>query len=639
MAAAKADSKAKNSKESAQSQTNSNQNFNVCLMPTKEAIEATPGTPLTKEELARLQSEGQLPKNLDAIERSATMHNLKVGDQDFVVIMMDPPPCGCVRLMNGKKKRCKKHRQERRARRKAKKEKQKKEGKEGKMVKDDDSDRKKVVELRHAADSECDEDKAIDGAITPDKVAVVGPAGVAVLIDIEKVQGEEVGPRKKVDKPMKGILVKGAHETPQFIPEDKIEKGKDGQPKFKNYTRGTLVGGPHGESIFYADKQCQPDSKGNPQNVTVTGVDKNLQKKIGETVFPPCEVEVNEKGMPVLILITDSKTVPKDKCATVGVLVKNNEGVVVLAQSGGQTVGAKDNAECVPTTPTDKVVPGCVIGKVVEDKATGTYIVIHCSQAVGPNQKVVGTLLQGNYCEPIFVKDEAAASGNVKDTLPAIAKSENQDKQYQPQIEKANILVQAQVEGKTVTQIQKERAEMQACQPLTIGEVYSTALGDGARDTRSHFLRKDMEAPTGAGGPSAAPTGAGGPSAAPTGAGGPSAYKYQGKGVSSTFVNVDTTTGDQDHDGEDCTAMAGMPGDYPTNHLLQMMASQHKPLVDLLQKMTTPTVAPQEAVFDRISTRIEKFPYFADQTSASIHGSIGTRASSWSTIEGWTKQG
>ncbi|KAK5974413.1 hypothetical protein GCK32_015616 [Trichostrongylus colubriformis] len=251
-------------------------NFNVCLMPTKEAIEATPGTPLTKEELAKLQAEGQLPKGMDEVQGAATMHKMKVGDQDFVVIMMDPPPCGCVRLMNGKKKRCKKHRQERRARRKAKKEKKK-------MIKDDDSDRKKVVELRHAEDSEADEDKAINGAITPDKVAVVGPAGVAVLIEIDKVEGAEVGPRQKVDKPMRGILVKGAHETPQFIPEDKIEKGPDGQPKFKHYTRGTLVRGAHGESIFYADREVQPDAKGNPKNMTVNGVDKNLQSKIGET--------------------------------------------------------------------------------------------------------------------------------------------------------------------------------------------------------------------------------------------------------------------------------------------------------------------------------------------------------------------
>ncbi|KAK6041960.1 hypothetical protein COOONC_20536 [Cooperia oncophora] len=337
-------------------------------------------------------------------------------NRNVAQIMMDAPPCGCVKLMNGKKKRCKKHRQERRAKKKAKKQKQK-------MVKDDDSDRKKVVELRHAADSETDEDKAIDGAITPDKVAVVGPAGVAVLIEIEKVEGAEIGPKKKIDKPMKGILVKGAHETPQFIPEEKIEKGADGQPKWRNYTRGTLVKGAHGESIFYADKQCQPDTKGNPQNVTVTGVDKTLQSKIGDTGLSTCEVEVNGKRHPVPDTISQrSNRSLSDKHATVGVLVKNQEGVVVLAQTGGQTVGARDNAECVPTTPNDKVAPGCVIGKVVEEKNTGRQMVVHSSAVPGANQKVVGTVVQGNYCEPVFVKEVWATTVVTTTSLPAVAK-------------------------------------------------------------------------------------------------------------------------------------------------------------------------------------------------------------------------
>ncbi|KAK5983673.1 hypothetical protein GCK32_007385 [Trichostrongylus colubriformis] len=391
----------------------------------------------------------------------------------------------------------------------------------------------KVVELRHAEDSEADEDKAINGAITPDKVAVVGPAGVAVLIEIDKVEGAEVGPRQKVDKPMRGILVKGAHETPQFIPEDKIEKGPDGQPKFKHYTRGTLVRGAHGESIFYADREVQPDAKGNPKNMTVNGVDKNLQSKIGETVCPPCEVEVNEKGMPVIIQITNAESVPKDKHATVGVLVKNQEGVVVLAQTGGQTVGASDNAECVPTTPNDKVAPGCVIGKVVEEKETGKQYVIKSEQVPGANQKVVGTVVQGNYCEPVFVKEQwVTTTYTTAQALPQIAKAESVDKQHQPQIEKANDLVQAQVQGKSTAQIQKEKAEMKACAPLAAGEVYSTSFCP-QRERVSHFAKPGMEAPT-----ARAADGGPAPGAPSVGAPGkPSAYMYQGKsGVQSTFV-------------------------------------------------------------------------------------------------------
>ncbi|RCN47086.1 hypothetical protein ANCCAN_06917 [Ancylostoma caninum] len=280
------------------------------MMPTKEQVEATPGTPLTKEELARLQAEGQLPANMDPTQGAPTLHRMKSGDQEFLVIMMDPPPCGCVRLPTGKKKRCKKHRMERRARRKAKARAKAEKG--TKMVKDDESDRKKLVELRHAADSESDDDKAIDGAFTPDKICAVGPTGVAVLVNIEKVETAEVGPRAKAtDKPMRGILVKGAHETPQFIPDEKIQKDSNGKIKYRYYTVGELVKGSHGEAIFYADGQCQCDKKGNPQNMTVAGVDQNIQKKIGETLCVPVEVEVNEKGMPVVKQIACAEDVPK----------------------------------------------------------------------------------------------------------------------------------------------------------------------------------------------------------------------------------------------------------------------------------------------------------------------------------------
>lgn len=137
---------------------------------------------------------------------------------------------------------------------------------------------------------------------------------------------------------MRGILVKGAHggsisnekvkyksqnflfhhrgsETPQFIPQDKIQKDSSGKPKYRNYTVGELVRGCHGEAIFYADGQCQVisqsqtlssydhfysfqfqcDNKGNPKNMNIAGVDPNIQKKIGETcdalnrdaIYPP----------------------------------------------------------------------------------------------------------------------------------------------------------------------------------------------------------------------------------------------------------------------------------------------------------------------------------------------------------------
>ncbi|EYC01481.1 hypothetical protein Y032_0107g3829 [Ancylostoma ceylanicum] len=63
----------------------SDNNFNLCMMPTKEQVEATPGTPLTKEELARLQAEGQLPQGMDPSLGAPTLHRMKSGDQEFLV--------------------------------------------------------------------------------------------------------------------------------------------------------------------------------------------------------------------------------------------------------------------------------------------------------------------------------------------------------------------------------------------------------------------------------------------------------------------------------------------------------------------------------------------------------------------------
>ncbi|KAK5967115.1 hypothetical protein GCK32_010364, partial [Trichostrongylus colubriformis] len=110
--------------------------------------------------------------------------------------------------------------------------------------------------------------------------------------------------------------------------------------------------------------------------------------------------------------------------------------------------------------------------------------------------------------------------------------AESVDKQHQPQIEKANDLVQAQVQGKSTAQIQKEKAEMKACAPLAAGEVYSTSFCP-QRERVSHFAKPGMEAPT-----ARAADGGPAPGAPSVGAPGkPSAYMYQGKsGVQSTFV-------------------------------------------------------------------------------------------------------
>ncbi|PIO57869.1 hypothetical protein TELCIR_20711, partial [Teladorsagia circumcincta] len=134
----------------------------------------------------------------------------------------------------------------------------------------------------------------------------------------------------------------------------------------------------------------------------------------------------------------------------------------------------------------------------------------------------------GNYCEPVFVKEVWATTVVTNQTLPAIAKVETVDKQHQPQIEKANVLVEAQVQGKSAAQIQKEKAELKACAPLAPGEVYSTSFC-ATRENPSRFAKAGMEAPTAiAAGPAPAA-----PAAAPAKS---AAYQYQGNGVRGTFV-------------------------------------------------------------------------------------------------------
>ncbi|ETN79088.1 hypothetical protein NECAME_10035 [Necator americanus] len=367
-----------------------------------------------------------------------------------------------------------------------------------KMVKDDESDRKKLAALRHAADSESEEDKAIDGAYTPDKICAVGPAGVAVLIEIEKVDTGEVGPRAKVgDKPMRGILVKGAHETPQFIPMEKVAKDSNGRPKYRNFTVGELVRGPHGEAIFYADGQCQCDKNGNPKNMNIAGVEPNLQKRIGETTCPPCEVEINEKGMPVLRQIACAEDVPKDKNAAVGVITKNKDGNNVFTQSAGQRLGSSDNAPCVPSTPGDKVAPGGLIGRVVEDKQGNTVVLPPGSKPTS-DQTVTALVLQGTYHEPVYVKDIKRCECPPPANVPVVAAVEKEEKHNYQNIEKADTIVQAKVQNKTCDQIIAERKELKAAKPIYTGDVYSQSLyqegGRGAAQ-KSVFLRTDLQAP------------------------------------------------------------------------------------------------------------------------------------------------
>nr|CDJ80625.1 Peptidase A2A domain containing protein [Haemonchus contortus] len=79
----------------------------------------------------------------------------------------------------------------------------------------------------------------------------------------------------------------------------------------------------------------------------------------------------------------------------------------------------------------------------------------------------------------------------------------------------------------------------------------------------------------------------------------------------STQHDEDITNGDQDDIPN--YASTSREGRTPVNDLLQMIATQQKLLVDLLQKMSTSAVTQQESQFDRMARRIDKFSYASDQ--------------------------
>ncbi|XGW03560.1 hypothetical protein V3C99_015052 [Haemonchus contortus] len=74
----------------------------------------------------------------------------------------------------------------------------------------------------------------------------------------------------------------------------------------------------------------------------------------------------------------------------------------------------------------------------------------------------------------------------------------------------------------------------------------------------------------------------------------------------STQRDEDIINGDQEFPNYASTSTEGRT---PVKDLLQMMATQQKLLVNLLQKMSTPAVTQQESLFDRIARRINKFLY------------------------------
>lgn len=140
-----------------------------------------------------------------------------------------------------------------------------------------------VKELRHAADSEEEYEKIQDGAVTPDAVVAQGPAGTAIVVAIQPKENQNVAPKATTapEKPVKGILIRGNDDCPQFIPEDKVPKDEKGQEKMHRFTKGQLVKGEDGKAVFVADNGPKLGDDGKPKNVEAAEINNEVQKNIG----------------------------------------------------------------------------------------------------------------------------------------------------------------------------------------------------------------------------------------------------------------------------------------------------------------------------------------------------------------------
>uniref|UniRef100_A0A1I7XJH6 Protein kinase domain-containing protein n=2 Tax=Heterorhabditis bacteriophora TaxID=37862 RepID=A0A1I7XJH6_HETBA len=116
-------------------------------------------------------------------------------------------------------------------------------------------------------------------------------------------------------------------DCPQFIPESVIQKNTDRTPKNINYTPGKLLRDPNGATVFHANIS-ETDASRRCQNMNTYQADARSQERIGSFASPlvntPCEIEVNEKGMPEITLLEDVNSMPKSKRAAVGVMTKDN---------------------------------------------------------------------------------------------------------------------------------------------------------------------------------------------------------------------------------------------------------------------------------------------------------------------------
>ncbi|CAI2335696.1 unnamed protein product [Caenorhabditis sp. 36 PRJEB53466] len=286
-------------------------------------------------------------------------------------------------------------------------------------VQDDASDRDKLGPLRHVDDDE-DEDDKVEGAFTPDAVLTPGIGGAIIL----------------------GILVRGAGNIPQFIPNDRLTKAH--KLRFDNYIEGELII-QNGKEVFVPN--ALGAAKMDEKTVTTVAkaavadkVDQKMVDAIGKDMVVAVQVDVADNGM-VVMKVLDEK--PKDKETPVGIIVRTNDQAQFVQIAGRELGGGKD-AKLMPCAIPDNAKTGDVIADIFVN-AEGKAVAAKPGE-VPKGAEQLGQVVVGQNDQLVFVPQ-----GQNKDDY--IKKCATMTPAMKETLEQAQCKVQAAVTGQSTDHI------------------------------------------------------------------------------------------------------------------------------------------------------------------------------------------
>ncbi|CAL2029612.1 unnamed protein product [Caenorhabditis brenneri] len=388
------------------------------------------GTLLTPPEVDKRKKTGELPENFK-VEEGFGVYRIDVGGNEYLCVTNIL--CDKCQRINGKVKRCDAHKRKRKGRK----------GKKDGDIVDDMSDREKLTGLRHVNDDEDDDDK-IDGAFTPDAIMTPGIGGAIIIVPVDARNNDRAGPPAKGLNHVKGVLVRGAGNIPQFIPNDRLTKAH--KLRYDNYIEGelNLI---LGKEIFVPNNlgAAKMDGK-NSQEVAKAAVadkvDMKVVELIGKDMVVAVQVDVADNGMPVMKVLEGK---PKDKETPVGIIVKTNDDQIQFVQIAGRELGGGKDAKMMPCTIPENAKVGDIVADIYID-ANGKAVAAKPGEVPAGGQ-TIGQVVVGQNDQLVFVP-----KGENKDDV--IKKCAKMTPEMKEKLEQAQCKVQAAVTGQSADHIQ-----------------------------------------------------------------------------------------------------------------------------------------------------------------------------------------